>query len=120
MTINKKTRDLMNGVEAMNESLKKTINQNVCALIEENLNRHNEDSLMISLEKPILLCYRRNRARCNGSFDFQNASYLEYNREHQGVWVLDEDSEGIDLLENMSLENAMEIFNAVVDIIKRY
>jgi hypothetical protein len=120
MNINKKTKGLINEVEDLNATLRKTMNKNACALIEENLNRHNEDSIMISMEKPILLCYRRNRARCNGSFDFQNASYLDYNREHQGIWVLDENSDGIDLLENMPLENAMEIFNMLVSIIKKY
>ena len=120
MTINKKTKELINGVEGMSDSLKKTINENVCELIEENLNRHNEDVVKIALGNPILLCYRKSRAKCFGSFDFKSAVWLEYDRDHHGVWILDDNDDGIDLLENMPLENAMEIFNAVVDIIKRY
>ena len=120
MIISKNSKNLINGIEALYADFNKTLNKNLCELIEENLNRHSCDELKIDLGNPVLLCYRKNRARCIGSFDFNNALFLEYNREYQEIWVLDENGEKIDLLANIPSEDAMSIFNIVVRIIKEY
>ena len=116
--MNKRTNDCIKCVEAYRKDLSAAINKNACEIIEKNLNPHNHNEVTFALNDFLLLCYRKQRARCFGSFDFQKALWITYTRDRQGIWVCDEDRAGIELLENMPVGEAMEVFNAIVEVIK--
>ena len=110
-------RTIIKTVNKAEDNLKKVICYKACDLIEEVFNRHNEDIVKIVFpDKPLGLVIRKNRAWCQASVDVVIVTSVEYDRTRHLVSIFNIDGELYDSMLLLSVENQLEVFNALARV----